>query len=384
MKKKLYLFSLLILCVSATLFVACSDADFISDDPQYRQISVNDAGGINPDLSAVPYPRLSDYGFFKDGVWNMKPANGVLPFKPASELFTDYAHKQRFVWMPPGTKATYNGDDNALEFPLGTVLIKNFYYENVAPHNIRKIVETRLLIKKAEETETSSGWYAYTYIWQNNQKDALLDSVGNGQFVPITFTENGEERTINYKIPAQSECIMCHKINTTQSVNGEKTIPIGPKPQNLNFAIEYKDGMMNQLQKWISVGYLDSNIPPNINSAIDWKDETQPMELRAKSYLDINCAHCHRVGGHCDYTDVRYNYSNSDLYQLGVCMPPLFFLTNAPYIIKRGDSSKSEIVMRMNTTNQSLMMPLIGRSTVHEEGVDLIRSWIDGMSGECP
>jgi hypothetical protein len=33
--------------------------------------------------------------------------------------------------MPVGTKATYNGDGNILELPVGAVLIKTFYYDNV-------------------------------------------------------------------------------------------------------------------------------------------------------------------------------------------------------------------------------------------------------------
>lgn len=373
--KKLYLIPISIVLLIAAIVASCSD-DFDDADETYRLVAP-----VRVDLQQVPYPKLSQYRFFIGPLRDMRPANGVLPYKPASELFSDYAHKARFVWMPPGSKATYDGDDNVLEFPLGTVLIKTFYFDNVAPYNDRRIIETRLLIKKSESTATSSGWEAYDYIWNEKQKDALLDTQGNGVFVPLTFSENGEQKTIDYKIPAQTECITCHKINPNET--GEIIIPIGPKPQNLNFAYDYADGQMNQLQKWISVGYLQNNLPVNIASAVDWKDETKPLELRARSYLDMNCAHCHRVGGHCDYTNVRFNFSNSDLYQLGVCMPPLFAVDEAPFIINQGDSNKSELVIRMSTNNQSVMMPLIGRTIVHEEGVALIRQWIDEMPGEC-
>ena len=36
--------------------------------------------------------------------------------------------KKRFIWLPNGTKATYNGDDEILELPVGAALIKTFYY----------------------------------------------------------------------------------------------------------------------------------------------------------------------------------------------------------------------------------------------------------------
>jgi hypothetical protein len=76
--------------------------------------------------------------------------------------------------MPEGTHATYNGDENIFEFPVGAVLVKTFYYENVIPGNISKNVETRLLIRK------SDGWKAYTYVWNESQTDALLETTDNG------------------------------------------------------------------------------------------------------------------------------------------------------------------------------------------------------------
>lgn len=47
---------------------------------------------LSADLTA--WPKLSDYHFFKGDIKNLDPAFGVLPYKPASELFTDYALKK--------------------------------------------------------------------------------------------------------------------------------------------------------------------------------------------------------------------------------------------------------------------------------------------------
>lgn len=78
------------------------------------------------DLAAVPYPNLSMYKFFTGPMKDLKPAVGLLLYKPASELFTDYAQKSRYVWMPKNTKATYVSDYEVLELPVGAVLIKLF------------------------------------------------------------------------------------------------------------------------------------------------------------------------------------------------------------------------------------------------------------------
>src|SRR5690349_18444724 len=100
------------------------------------------------DLDSVPYNTLSHYNFYQGPLANLVPSDGVLPFQPITPLFSDYAHKKRFVWMPPGVSANYVSDGSVLNFPDGAVLIKNFYYDHVQPENTRQIIETRMLIRK--------------------------------------------------------------------------------------------------------------------------------------------------------------------------------------------------------------------------------------------
>src|SRR5690606_20019572 len=99
------------------------------------------------------------YHFFVGVLKNQKPADAVLPYQIASSLFTDYASKKRFVWIPYGKSASYDGDANSLNFPEGSVLIKNFYYDFVQPYNQTRIIETRLMIKKKD------AWVFAEYVW---------------------------------------------------------------------------------------------------------------------------------------------------------------------------------------------------------------------------
>ena len=363
--RKYYLPSIFLLLFTL-LIISCSK----SDDEEYVAVSP-----VVVDLSTVPYPKLSDYKFFDGDIKNQNPSLNVLPYEPASSLFADYAHKKRFVWMPTGTKATYNGDDNVLEFPVGAVLIKTFFYTNVLPSNTSKLIETRLLIRKA------SGWKAYDYIWNDTQTEANLETTNDGTFIPITFVENNVTRSFTYKTPSQTECLTCHKINPNET--GEITIPIGPKPQNLNTLFNYTTGSQNQLAKWKSVGYIGSDVPATINSTIDYKDTSKSLEQRARSYIDINCAHCHRDGGHCDYTPQRFNFSNTNLDTFGVCLTPLFTIPGAPFVINGGDADRSELMKRINTTEGELKMPIIGRNLIHEEGVELMTQWINSLPSNC-
>ena len=107
-----------------------------------------------------PYQKLSEYNFFKGIMSDLDPSEGVLPYDLNSPLFSDYAYKARFVWMPEGTSANYT-TEQSLDFPDKTVLIKNFYYLNDErdPLKGKKIIETRLLINQAGK------WDALTYIW---------------------------------------------------------------------------------------------------------------------------------------------------------------------------------------------------------------------------
>jgi len=368
--------------VSFTLLViSCSrneeDNYMDPNEPANRQSNIV-SGPVRFDLLQTPLPKLSDYHFFIGPLKDQKPGYKVVPYEPASSLFSDYAHKKRFIWMPKGTSATYNGDDNVLEFPVGTVIIKTFYYDNVQPANNTKIIETRLLVRKNDE------WKLYDYVWNENQTEAFLDTEGNGIFVPITWTENGATRSIDYKIPSQTECVTCHKIN--ENSTGEKNTPIGPKPQNLNTTYNYGNFSRNQLEHWKRIGYIDNTLPnlASIYSTVDWRDTSKPLDLRAKSYIDMNCAHCHRVGGHCDYVPQRFNFSNMDMYTFGICLPPLFNIQDNPYVINAGDADHSELMYRINTNEGSEMMPIIGRTIIHEEGVALIREYINSLPNPCP
>ncbi len=154
--------------------------------------------GVN--VPEKPYEKLSDYGFFTGDLANLEPNDRVLPYDLNSPLFTDYAHKARFVWMPDGTSAAYTPED-VLNFPEGTVLIKNFYYQNdeTDASKGQHIIETRLLINR------SSGWEALGYIWNEDQTEALHEVVGGIKDVSWVNAE-GVSQTIDYVIPNKNQC----------------------------------------------------------------------------------------------------------------------------------------------------------------------------------
>jgi uncharacterized repeat protein (TIGR03806 family) len=336
----------------------------------------DDGDEVSPvvfDLNEMPYPKLSDYNFFKTPLNDLKPVYGVIPYEPISTLFSDYAKKKRFIWMPEGVSANYVSDGDALNFPEGTILIKNFYYDHILPHNSTQILETRLMIKKQGQ------WIFASYVWNEDQTEAVYDM--DGSYVPLTWNENGEIKEVNYRIPNGVECVTCHN-------KAEIPLPIGPKPQNLNKDFPYETGMQNQLEKLKDFGYLAS-YPDQIQTVVDYHDTSQPLELRVRSYLDINCSHCHSDDGFCNYRAPRFSFSRTNNPEnLGICVVPDEDISNhidahPTHIVNPGHHEKSVIYYRLNTTQENIRMPLRGRTVIHEEGVEMITEWIDSLEPNC-
>lgn len=361
--KKIYFLAL----ISFLFLFSCKDDEGVT--PPNGETLVNFSANMDP------HEKLSTYAFFTGELKQLNPNRKVLPYEPASSLFTDYALKKRFIWMPEGVKASYDGDSRSLNFPVGTVLIKNFYYNTIQPNNSTKIIETRLMIRK------SSGWIFAEYLWNEQQTEANLVTGADftsGSSQNITFKkDNGSIVSTDYRIPSESECYACHKLDNSP-------VPIGVKPQNLNINHTYPAGVKNQLQKLVDEGYLNS-YPSNIVSTVDYRDTSKPVEIRLRSYLDINCGHCHQENARCDYTALRLNFDRTSMLEnLGVCITANEPINNSiTRIITPGNHSKSVMNYRLESVDESNRMPLFGRTVVHDEGVSLLQSYINSLSGPC-
>jgi len=355
---------ILIAAVSLVLLSQCKKDD-------NEAICTEDLADSRFNFSAFPLPELSDYGFFEGDMKEQLPAEGFLPYEVITPLFSDYAHKHRFIWMPEGEKALYNTDHEVLDMPNGTIIIKSFYYDNVLPSNTTQLVETRLLYKLEGE------WNFADYIWNEEQTEAFFDL--DGAYKDISFlNDEGEQVDVEYRIPSEVECFTCHKLTND-------ALPIGPKPQNLNKDMVYTDGEFNQLQKWIDEGLLDSNIPAQIETVADWSDSSIPELDRVRAYLDMNCAHCHRETSHCSYRDMRFAWNETELLEnTGACVEPAEPIApNQLYVVAPGNASKSMLYYRINNVEPSERMPLMGRTIIHEEGVELIKNWINNLEITC-
>lgn len=333
-------------------------------------VTITSNSNVAFNIENMPFQTLSEYQLFEGNLKNLEPGFGVTPYALNSTLFTDYAKKKRFIWMPNNTKASYVSDDVPLNFPVGTILIKNFYYDNVLPNNETRIIETRLMIRKSDD------WVFANYVWNTEQSEASLNM--DGSFVDLQWQDDDEVKSLQYRIPAGPECHTCHKVM-------EISRPIGPKPRNLNLIYNYNNGPSNQLEKLVDLGYLENSIPDNIAALPNYDDTNESLDLRVRAYLDVNCAHCHSEETHCAYRPLRFDFSDTHNYtNMGVCVDPDTDLgLGLGHIVEPGDARNSVLHFRLSSTEPSYRMPLLGRATIHAEGVELIEDWINSLNNDC-
>jgi uncharacterized repeat protein (TIGR03806 family) len=339
--------------------------------------------------------HLSDWHLLNVSGGRLAPNAGVLPYDLVTPLFSDSAHKLRTVWMPSGQAAAYSAD-KAFDFPVGTILSKTFYYprgtgaadavqktyeaEPGAPAagldlSRVRLVETRLLVRRA------AGWTALPYVWNADQTEAELQRTGDQKRLTLVDAQ-GREQAFTYVVPNENQCASCHVTNLK---SGEFT-PLGPKARNLNRTLAYMDGSDNQIARWVRAGLLTGVPAGELPRAADWRDVRAPIAERARSYLDVNCAHCHQASGTASNTSLRLDSLGPADWSLGLCKASVAAgkgTGDRIYDIVPGKPDQSILAFRLASTEGGVMMPELGRTTVHEDGVQLIRDWIAAMPGHC-
>ena len=324
-----------------------------------------------PDNLFLPKEKLSGYGFFTGELKQLQPAKNVVRYELNSTLFSNYSEKLRFVYMPTGKQVAYK-EKGILDFPEGTYLIKNFYYPFDFRHPLkgRRIIETRLLV------HTTEGWEAWPYYWNDEQTEAYYEVAGETTEVSYV-NENGKKIKAPYYVPNKNECKGCHSYN-------QQMLPIGLSVSELNKEMNYGEGLKNQLLYWKEKNLITDL--PAINTIPKmpvWDDvQTGPLNERARAYLDINCAHCHRRGGPAETSGLLLTYNEQDATAIGINKSPVATGKGSGgrlFDIVPGKPNESILLHRMQTNNPGEAMPELGREQVHREAVELIYEWIKNM-----
>ncbi|NQY13780.1 MAG: hypothetical protein HRT81_07990 [Henriciella sp.] len=320
---------------------------------------VSCAKAVRPDMSAIlndtPAANLSEYGLFEDA-GARQPSQGVVKYDLINPLFSDHADKHRFLFVPDGHSAVYREDD-VLDFPVGTVLVKTFAYDE-------RYLETRLLIHKRD------GWEALPYIWNETQTEAHYAPIGKR--IEIAAGVAGSDvPAFTYAVPNKNQCKTCHQ-------NGDEVHPIGPKVRNLNHQGPHG---VNQISDWAERGLL-TQLPEQVPVMARAFDPSETIDAQARAYLDINCAHCHKAAGSASNSGLWLDWEISDPVKWGVGKHPTAAgrgSGDALVVIEPGKPLASIMSFRVGSNEPGIAMPELGRALVHAEGAALIDAWIAQM-----
>ncbi len=307
----------------------------------------------------------------------LEAAPGLIPYAVASPLWSDGAVKERFFLLPeagkihvkdcvtePGTCAPLSvggspEDEGHWELPVGSVVMKTFTVSG-------KRIETRLLMR------ARGAWLGFSYEWNglgagDTQTDAtLLPDAPSGKDLLL----DGQ----TWHFPSRVECLQCHTREAGRS--------LGLSTQQLNRDIELPGGTQNQLTDLIARGVFDA--PPAVLARLPDPKAPGDLTARARSYLHVNCAICHRPGGSLSDIDLRWQ---SSFAETGLCQQPVVRgggEPGAPDVrLVPGSAAESALSFRMHATDFA-RMPKIGSSVIDGDGVALIDMWIGQLPKECP
>lgn len=332
------------------------------------------------------FPRkLSETGIFAS-TKNHVVADGVIPYSVNAQLWGDHAEKERFLAIPGNGQIGFDeitypqpspGAPPGWRFPDGTVLVKTFSMdmERGNPKS-RKRIETRLLhfqLFPGTQEYGDQYWRGYTYIWNDEQTDAvLIDEKGMDKKLKIKVGNDFIEQ--NYRIPSRAECTLCH-------TNAAK-FALGVSTMQMNRDHNYNGVIANQLKTLEHIGVFTKKIPGDFDKLPkldDYNNATLPAERRAVSYLHSNCSHCHIKwgGGNAEFKLL----ATLPLKEWGVVnVNPQHgnFKIDGAKVLAPGQPEKSILLHRMSMTGLG-RMPHIGSRVVDERAVEFVREWIKGM-----
>ncbi len=351
--------------------------------------------GSAPDAPAAPSDSGGSDGGTKrdcandvdpDGIWkhlecsglyasfaDKQVASDVRPYKPAFELWSDGAEKQRWVFLPAGSKIDIS-DWNDWSYPVGTKLWKEFKLGG-------KRIETRLFTKLPDQS-----WAHTVYRWNADESDAVRKD--GGESIAGLGPDGGP-----YEVPSSGQCDQCH---------------MGRKDQVLGFeavSLGLPNATGQTLARLVEEGWL-SQAPPATTFDLPGSAEAKA----AIGWASINCGACHNANTNAAATFRKHMLVHAsellpadggtppaveqlDFYKQTYCVDA--FRTDpdagAPYKYIRGGSPASSMMSILAgrrtapdvLPNPGVQMPPIVSRAVDQQGVAAFNAWVATLPA-CP
>ncbi|MDP7019525.1 MAG: PQQ-dependent sugar dehydrogenase [Pirellulaceae bacterium] len=316
--------------------------------------------------------KLSETGVFAS-TKDHKLAAGVVPYEVIAEPWEDHATSERFVGLPGDAALGVHDSTNVQvgyikgqwAFPENGLLGKTISLElkRGDPATKRRL-ETQIL------HFYDGSWRAYNYIWNEEQTDAVRsDGKASQQDLQIIDPRApGGKTTQTWRHASRGECLLCH---TTRAGTVH-----GFQPEQLNR--ESGDG--NQLSHFERIGLFQQPPPKRVKTLVAPHAAAGDLTDRARSYLHVNCAHCHRRGGGGSAAiDVQWAHDLPKTNLLDARPTQGVFDIHRAEVLAQGDPYRSVLYYRMAKLGRG-RMPHFGSQVVDRAGVSLMRDWIASLA----
>jgi uncharacterized repeat protein (TIGR03806 family) len=324
------------------------------------------------DAQALPQ-LLSQTGAFKNPS-EVAPIDSLIPYDINVPFYSDGATKWRWVSLPSQVALTntrvHFAATGEWQFPAGTVFVKHFEMVIDETHpDVRRRLETRLLVRTADGSV-----YGATYKWRADNSDAELLTSNLTETLSIR-TATGV-RTQAWYYPSRQDCKTCH----TSTAGGV----LGLKTRQMNRDLKFPGGTIdNQIRAWNHIGLFEPELQEKdlagYAKLAPADDLTRTLDERARSYLDANCAYCHRPGGTVAYFDARYDtpHDRQNLVNGTVLIDEGL---DKARVIAPNDIWRSVALLRASNL-EGLKMPPLAHMTLDQQGLGLLRTWIQSLPG---
>ena len=313
--------------------------------------------------------RLSDTGLFQS-LSPLIPAPGTVSYRITAPVWNDHASAEWLLGVPGSSSITTTGGVGNIAgatwfFPSNTVLARTLTLEMKAdqPASARPI-ETQLLHWDGQ------AWNPYSYRWRANAPDAdLVEATGTNQiFTVLDPRAPGGRRETPWRFMSRSECLRCHNAwaGETLTLNW---LQLGSPAE-----------AASPVQRLVQAGVLTVNeAPPSLHALVDPYDPSRSLTERARSWLHVNCAPCHRNGaGGSAAAWLNYDRSLEECRAVEAAPLRGDFGLSFARVIAAGAPFRSTLFYRISTEGAG-RMPYIGSRLVDEAGTLLMRDWISSL-----
>lgn len=370
------------------------------------------------DLPPSQFPRrLSESGLFLS-VRGHVVQPGLIPYSVNAPLWSDGAHKERFIALPEADAKIDMTPNRGWNFPDRTVLVKSFALEmeDGNPRS-RRWIETRFLTKQEGE------WVGYSYLWNEEQTDAeLVDGKGRDQEFTIRTKRSPQNpdgtRKQLWRYPSRAECMVCHS-RAANYVLGPTTLQMNREHDygrvrdnqlrvlehlgllRHNYAADAQNDLRARLrargldeakvneyvqkhgssrgQRSPAAGNLLALTPERYPKLVDPYAPKEPLDLRARSYIHSNCSQCHvEAGGGNAQMELEFTTPRPRMKLFDVKPVHDTFGLPEARLIAPGHPERSVLLHRLSHRDKGHMPPL-ATSRVDEAAVRLFREWIRQM-----